>query len=487
MGKLAGAKPVAYLVSRFKIKLILMSLFLAKACAILAFGFSNSFILVLFSRFASGFFSNSQFAIRKLLLSIDFQLKELPGKSSKIALLAFKTGCAIAVILSGFLSNCGDFMPESSQFVQKKFLLISLLVFLLDLSGVLLVFSIETKEFVIVKVTSSYSELSESKENKEIESGITEKASKDKSDLANFFQSAVLANEHIPSEESVGPEEVKFYSPRKQSSKEFNTRNIHSARTKPESNFSFPDSVVETKSHERQEGEGKRTHISFIEDELEIIEETYKPESPRQSIVENKDKIEENLLGFSIKTRVLLTVGNTLIIETLPVSVYLTFNDHYYVVATVLCLVFCAGVGGYYLLSERIMEKYSVAIQMLRICLALFSLLAFFPVLVFLDVGILLVAIWTGLVFCAEALMCVGNIMIADSVMNAEREIVLEKINFWCILCKALVCIVATGLVGAVEWQAAFTLFSLIFGILFWVARNAQKLYPDICEVPYKL
>lgn len=464
-----------------------MCLFLAKACAILAFGFSNTFILVLFSRFASGFFGNSQFAIRKLLLSIDFQLKELPGTTTKKALFAFKTGCAIAVIISGFLTNCGDFMPESSQFVQNKFLLVSLFVFLLDLSGVLLVFSIETKEFNIVKVATSYIELPESKENKEIESGITEKRSKDKSDLANFLQSSVLANEHLQSEESVGPEEVKFYSPRKQPSKDLNVRNIHSARTKPESNFSFPDSVTETKDHERQEGEGKRTHISFIEDELEIIEETSKPESPRQANLEEKEIKVENLLDFSIKTRVLLTIGTTLVIETLPVSVFLTFNDHYYIVATVLGLVFCIGVGGYYVISERIMEKYPVSLQMLKICLALFSLLAIFPILVFLDFGIILVVIWTGMVFCVEALMCVGNVIIADSVLNAEREIVLEKINFWCILCKALVSIVATGLVAALKWQAAFTLFALIFGILFWIARKVPKLYPDACEAPYKL
>jgi hypothetical protein len=420
--------------------------------------------------------------------SIDFQNKEQGSDSSKKELVAFKAGTCIGAFFGGILINCEYFMPSTSQFVEKRFLLPCLLFFLLQLSGVLLVFSIETKGFALVDFSKKYVELDEKKEN-ESETGDSAKKLKEKSDLSGYIHSSVLANEHIVSEESVGPEEVKFYSPRESSTKEINTRKLNSARPKLEPSFNFPDSVVETKEHERNEGEGKRTHISFIEEELEIIHENSKPENPPVLKPEPKLTEEQKNIRFAVKTRILITVSCSLLMESLPLSVFLAFKGtHRVLIGGTLALVFIIATVSFYLFSEKMMEKYSIYKQMTWFSVSLFVILIIFPVFqAFSNSPLVLLPFWTVLVFAHEGCLPCSNVLLSDSVSCTEREKYLDKVNFLCIACKVIASCFSTVFLYLLSWhQVGLAFYGILFGLLYWVCKKAPALFPMILECPYK-
>ena len=270
--------------------------------AILSFGVMKSFYGILICRFLSGLFSNSQLAIRKFLFNIILQQKGDWSKQSRKALWSFRLGIITGIGITSFLINPADFLPVESKFVQNRFLLGSLIVFLLEISGILLVFSIDSA--LIVSQPKKYIELPEIKEDAKKKENDDEQQTKEKFEMENYLHSSVLGNEHIPSEESVGPEDVKFYSPRSVANRPITLRTIHSARPKVDISFNFSGATSETREHIPQEGEGKRTHISFIEDEFDNIPEIQQPRTEKEIIPPSSPKIKaEPHLKFAYRYR----------------------------------------------------------------------------------------------------------------------------------------------------------------------------------------
>ena len=389
-------------------------------------------------------------------------------------------------------------MPESSQFVAQKFLLVCLLVFLLKLSGVLLVFSIETKGFILLDLAKSYIELQEKGEIKSGESNTVgkdseaesiEKQRKEKSDLSHFIQNSNLANSHLASEESVGPEEIKFYSPREGITKEVASRKLNSARPKVENSFNFPESVVETKEHERPEGEGKRTHISFIEEELEVIQEVAESNGKRVEDREVKKEKIQSELDFAVRVKVLNGFVLALVAEALPYSVLMALGQAgKLVVGTVQALVVVAGVVGYLVASEKIMQRYSIYAQMIIFSVFNFSVLAILPMLeAFSYTGFILIPIWIGIIFGLEGYLVFANVLVSDSVTVSEREKYINSTNFYCLSAKIVASCLSPALLYILQWhQIAFSIYSFLFLILLYLSKKSKPIFPAISEFPYR-
>ena len=498
LGKLIGFKPISSISSKFPVKWVLILLYLLSSISILCFGFTSNFGTSLFLRFLSGFLSNSQFTVRRLLQSLDFQLKDQDSNSSKKALVAYKSGNCIGAVFGGLLINCEYFMPKSSQFVEQKFLLVCLLVFLLKLSGVLLVFSIETKGFILLDLTKSYIELQEKGDSKAGESNTvgkdseaesTGKQRKEKSDLSHFIQNSVLANSHLASEESVGPEEIKFYSPREGVVKEVASRKLNSARPKVENSFNFPDSVVETKEQERPEGEGKRTHISFIEEELEVIQEVVESNVKRIEEREIKKEKVQSELDFAVRIKVLNGFVLALVVEAIPYSVLMALeNSGKLVVGTVQALVVVTGIVGYLAASDKIMQKYSIYAQMIISSVFNFAVLALFPMFeAFSYAGFILIPIWISIIFGIEGYLVFANVLVSDSVTISEREKYLNSTNIYGLSAKILASCLSPALLYILKWhQIAFSLYSFLFLLLLYLLKRSKPIFPAISEFPYR-
>ena len=319
LGKLIGYKLISYATETYNIKWVLACLFFLSSLAMISIGLFTNFIGILFSRFLSGFCSNSQQSVRKLLLNITAKQKSDWSGVSEKALWSLKIGGFVGMCIGTFLLQTYDYLPGDSKFVQKKFLLCSLTAFLFELSGLLLIFSLEPQHLPVSE-PKKYVELPEIKEYKDSDHQ-NELQDKEKFEIQSYLQSSVLANEHLPSEESISPEDIKFYSPRGLANKGLNSRRLNSTRPKGDASFNFNHSNTDLKyseKHEKPEGEGKRTHISFIEDEFEAIPELQKSDL---GIEQNDTKIEKNVishLDFALRYRILMSFVVGMIVESVP-------------------------------------------------------------------------------------------------------------------------------------------------------------------------
>ncbi|OMJ72274.1 hypothetical protein SteCoe_29324 [Stentor coeruleus] len=486
IGKLVGHKLISHLTLHYNIKWVLISLLFGSTLAMLLFGLFSSFLMIIFCRILSGICYNFQFAVRKYLMSIDYRAKSNWNSTAKKSIWAVRMGFLLGLAVGSFLTSCEDFLPAKSEFVQKRFLLSSLIVILLDLSAILLLFSINTSGFVFKEPQQKYTELPEIKDHKESPLS-SDRNAKENSDLANYLQSSVLSNEHLPSEESVSPEEVKYYSPRNVINKELVSRRLNSARPKLEPSFKFPDPNYEIKEHERHEGDGKRTHISFIEEEFDNIEELHNSEVSESPVIPKPPSVPEiNIhLKFALSFRICCNFVAALMFEALPYWFFITSTSkNIYTVGGVLFSSLT------FLLSYEILlnnfSYYTLTQTSLGLSCGLIFLL---PLLsVFHISPIISGSFAIGILLSLELYLPGGTIIIADSVSLSQREGELEKNDFLCLCVKALAAYLGPVLIIIIPWYT-FGLWipSLFNAILLWYSRKLSSCFPCLTEVPYKL
>ncbi|OMJ71621.1 hypothetical protein SteCoe_30115 [Stentor coeruleus] len=491
LGKLVGHKIISHLTLHYNIKWVLITLLFGSALAIIFFGLFSSFLMLICCRILSGFCYNFQFAVRKYLISIDYQAKGDWNSTAKKSLWAIRMGFLLGLAVGSFLTSCEDFLPDNSKFVQKKFLFSSLIVLLLDLSAILLLFSIKTLGFVYKEPQQKYTELPEIKDQKESPQS-SDRNVKEKSDLANYLQSSVLSNEHLPSEESVSPEEVKYYSPKNIINKELVSRRLNSARPKLEPSFKFPDANSETKEHERHEGDGKRTHISFIEEEFDNIEELHNGEIPETPVISKPQSIPEtNIhLKFALSFRICCNFVAALIFESLPYWFFITSSSKsIYTVGRVLFFIYSLGSLIFLLSFESLLGKFSYYF-LTQTALGLSCGLVFIlPLLNIFHISPIIAGffcIW--ILLSSELYMPCGTIIIADSVPLSQREGELEKNDFLCLCAKALAAYIGPILIIIIPWHTlGLWILSLSYAVLLWHSRKLASYFPCLTEVPYKL
>lgn len=355
----------------------------------------------------------------------------------------------------------------------------------------LLLFSINTSGFAFKEPQQKYTELPEIKDQRESPES-SDRNVKDKSDLANYLQSSVLSNEHLPSEESVSPEEIKYYSPRNVINKELVSRRLNSARPKLEPSFKFPDPNSETKEHERHEGDGKRTHISFIEEEFDNIEELHNGEVSENPVLPKPPSVPEtNIhLKFALSFRIGCNFVAALVFEAIPYWFFMTSSSKsIYIVGGVLLFIYPLASLTFLLSFESLLGKVSYN-SLTQTALGLSCGLVFLlPLLSVFHISPLIAGGFTiGILILSELYLPCGTIIIADSVPLSQREGELEKNDFLCLCAKALGAYLGPILIIIIPWNTlGLWIPSLFYAVLLWHSRKLASYFPCLTEVPYKL
>ena len=312
LGKLIGCRPISFLHDVMSIKCLLMILYLLSSISLICLGITTNFYTILICRFISGFCSNSQNSVKKYIKAIVLVQKTELAAAAKSSLWANKIGNVAGILIGSFLINPIDFLPVKSKFVERRYLLCCLIVFLLEVSGILLVFSIDTT--VLFPKSKKYVELPEVKEKKEEDPGSSDVVTKEAIEIEKYLQSP---QKNEVRSESLSNDDVKFYSPRNIANDLSLSRQINTARPNFHNSFTF-DVKAETKEENRHEGEIKRTHISFIEEEFETVPEISKREECETKILENNDKNLSFHLNFAKKFRICFSFFIAMIVETIP-------------------------------------------------------------------------------------------------------------------------------------------------------------------------
>ena len=454
----------------------------------IAFGISDNIFGIFFCRFISGFFSYSQIMTRKFLFNIIEQKKGDWLKQSRNSLWAYKIGIIIGIALTGFLLKTSDFLPSYSKFVQHRFLLPSLIVFLLEVTGILLIFSIDAS--IIIDIPKKYIELPEVKEEvriKEFEENRSELQTKEKYEIESYLHASVIGNEHLASEESVGPEEVKFYSPRTNVKQSDASRTINSARPKPPKSFHFSGNSSEARDNPPHEGEGKRTHISFIEDDFENVPEIQQSQ-PVQSDIPIV-KIQPHLT-FAFFFRSILSLIISMFVETIPYWIlFMNHSINIYIYSAILLLIILLSNILSLLTFDFLLVKISYSSLLSYSLIFLSILIGMIPL--FIGFSVPLEGIIFLILLCfinIEILIPAGCIMISDSVPLNLREETLEHSNFYCIATKAIGAVLGPILLSVFGVSStSFLVCSIVLVGLWWESRKIKKYFPFMAIIPYKL
>lgn len=469
----------------FSVKWILGFSLIGSAFAVLSFGIMNSIIGILLSRLILGFCSNTQPALHRFLNALSLVQKTEWQEQSRKALYAYKFGTIVGVGICIFLSNPVDFLSKDSKFVARPYLLSSLIIFFLQISGILLVFSIESSG--TSAEPKQYIELPEVKEGekKDLEDA-PKKTDHEQFELQSYLQSSGLANEHVASEESVGPEDFKFYSPRNVVNKMANERVINSARPKAHSSFSFAGSASETKDHIVHEGEGKRTHISFIEDEFESMEEVVEHVENEQPV---QREVPVNHLAFAEKFRIFSSFFTGLLVESLPYWLIVNYNVGVYYYGGVLFSAYFLSTGVILITQGVVLQKYSYC-SIVKISLIVQTIfLVSLPLLASVKfVPVIAVVLIAGNLITNETYASAGCVMISDSVNLSLREQTIGKNNLACIAAKAAGSAIGPVLLVTIGNQCSGYIL-IAFGVfaLFWQSKKISTYFPCMDMFPYKL
>ena len=196
---------------KIHVKYILLSLILLAAVSNLILSLTTNFLLLILSRLICGFSSNSSIPARKLLQALESKEQSPRPDLYRKALISNRSGIVTGSILASLLFNSHPL--TSSAYGQSHHLMIlGCLLTLLSLAGCIAVLYIETPLLNVTEHKTRYAELPEIKSINEIQD--SERQSKELVDSNNIFSTAILANYKVFNDEGVGPEDVKFYSPR---------------------------------------------------------------------------------------------------------------------------------------------------------------------------------------------------------------------------------------------------------------------------------
>jgi hypothetical protein len=409
-------------------------------------------ITVLLCRFLSGISSNLLLSSRKLLQSV--LLKEETNELSlfRVALISNRSGLASGAVLGSLLFN-SYFLPFP---IEKKLVILSILLFFLSLLSIFAGFLLKSPLFFVNEHKNRYAELPEIKIGSEVSD--SERNSKETNDSNNLFSTAILANYHP--EESLGREDVKYYSPRAVVNKESVPKMIQSARPKLGASFDFPENEHhEDDYHESQEDYDKKVHISFIDEEFEnedTCEKNDEAVNKTQTSTQPPVLPEKILKTLAFKVRIMVSVSVGVLFEVVPVSAYVKLSgkgQDFVLMACGISAVVAFIV--FQVVSERIMEKVQVYQQVVVFSLVGAGVLGLFPVLdVMAKDPVILIPFWVLSLFLAEALAPTGVVLLADSAVLAEREKEILESNFYCAGFKACSSYFAVAFTAAGAWNS---------------------------------
>ena len=468
---------------RFSFKFTLMVLLTGSCIGISLIGIFPTFAGIFVGRFLSGVSSNSQVCVRKLLMKICFKEKGDWSSLSSKALWANRLGGIAALLTSGLLSTPSLFLPETSKFVQSRFFLLSLVIFLINVSGLLLAFSIDTSP-IEEPDEPKYKELQEKKENidQTIIEGKPEEIIKEKFDFRRFIdENGVIKEESI--EESFNAEDIRYYSPRHIANKNSYSKPSLTARPEPSSGM---QSAAETLEDNQQQNDVKKTHISFLEEDLEAmpnkkIEEKV-PETPK-----NDSILRENL-GI-LKLRVVLSGVASVVYESVPfVLIFeMGINDSFKV-SFVLMAAYSAA-AFFKLVIMDVLCRFYTSFKIFFTSLGILTLsLLLFPLMAWFKVNVVLISIILSIIFiCLESTIPIGCILISDSINYRDRQKALESNDQLSIAFKILTNFLSVLFIFTFGSLFTFSFISCSLLAVFFYCLKIKNMYESLNTAPYKI
>ncbi|OMJ78976.1 hypothetical protein SteCoe_21103 [Stentor coeruleus] len=500
LGKLLSYRLISIASSTYSSKWILLLLSFGSAITLITIGIFPSYIGVLSSRFISGVCSNAQLICRKFIQRIIFIQKGDWAAQSRKALWAHKIGGIIGVFISCFLISPKDYLPKDSKFVQNRYLLCMLIMFLLEISGILLIFSIDMEGLQPTPI-KKYVELpennggKEAKEQKEDGNGPVEKTleeispeQKEKFDFKKFVQSGSICNEFMHSEESISMNEVKYYSPRQIDNKPELLRKPMSARPKFSDPKSSQSSSREIQDKAQNEFGFKRIHISFIEEDVESIQEA-KIDKPKE-----EDKIQPPVelvqtLQFSLIYRVFLSFFLAYSIEPLPFYfIFDNYTSNPYALGTVLLLSMLFSTIFKLKIMDLLCNKVNYGSLIVYFLVLLIIFMCLIPIISYFRGYLVILGIIGCLIMCCgEILSPAGCVMVSDSVPVALREITIKKNDFYCIISRSVAVFLAPFMLSLLGVSFHFWTIALGLCILAYQSKKINMYFHFMSVAPYKL
>ena len=446
-------------------------------------GIFPTFAGIFIGRMLSGLSSNSQVCVRKLLMKICSKEKGDWASLSSKALWANRLGGMAALLASGLLSNPSVLLPDTSKFVTSRFFLLSLAIFLIDISGLLLAFSIDTST-IEEPDEAKYKELQEKKENVDqtaIE-GKPEEPVKEKFDFRRFMDDdGVIKEESM--EESFNAEEIKYYSPRHIANKTSYSKPYMSARPEPASGA---QSAAETLEDNQQQSDVKKTHISFLEEDLEAMpkkkDEEKVPETPK-----NDSILRENL-GI-LKLRAVLSGIASVVYESVPfVLVFEMGIEDSLMVSFILMIAYSAG-AFFKLVVLDALCRFHTSFKIFFTSLGVLTLaLLLFPLMAWFKAHVVLISITLSIIFiCLESTIPISCILISDSISYRDREKALESNDQLSIAFKILTNFLSVLFIFHFGSLFTFSFIACSLIAVFFYVLKIKNMYESLNTSPYKI
>ncbi|OMJ77737.1 hypothetical protein SteCoe_22606 [Stentor coeruleus] len=503
LGKFISYKLISTASNACSLKWTMLILSIGSAGSIILLGIFPSYMIILLSRFLSGICSNVQGVTRKFIYRINFIQRGNWDLQSRKILFAVKIGSIIGICISCFLISPEDFLELDSKFVKNRYLLCVLIMFLLEISMVLLVFSIDQEGLKPIPA-KKYVELPEKKEGDEEKAPKEQENSKEdktleeinqeqpnkKFDFGIFLESESIGNDYLDSQEHICVEEVKYYSPRQFANRPEMLRHPKSARPKFSESIHMPNPEESEVPEEKNPNDVdfKKTHISFIEEEFDPSK-IPAPQKSQKPISITPSTEPSETLKFSFIYRAALTFLLSYTIEILPFYyIYDEYTKDPYILGVILSLSILFSSIFKLLFMDMICRKVKFGSLIGYILVLLGILVILVPIVSYFKGHLVIIVIIGGFMMCCgEILAPAGCVMVSDSVPLSLREIYIEKSDMVCMFIRSLGVFLGPFVLALIGVSFHFSLCALFLAVFAWKSMRINGYFQFMNEVPYKL
>lgn len=435
--------------------------------------------LLLISRFLNGLGSNIYLYMRKILFQVSINEKTDWKNYTFYLLLITKLGGLIGLIFSILLSDPLFILPSDS-FFSKPWLMIGLVGGILQGSGLVLSLMIERSE-IMGQDLENYEKLDEKMDKKE-EEDITVVEIKEenigKVDFGKYIRESVIIREESV-EESFNVDEVKYYSPRENGSKEVvGIKASLTDRYEKIPQLTQMDLILDENA-----ADNKIVNISFGDEESHIVQ----VELEKIDMSLNTIKGENLMINTCMKFQIMITVLLGFIYESLPI--YLISIEGITkpnLVSFIILVGFFSGCIVKLCIFDYVAKKINFYNILLISLLVLACFVSSLGTIIETNPNFVLVFMFISLIFvCVEFVGPMGHMMISECAGQRDRENIIDKIIGFSLGTKVVVNL-ATPLVILIFRIFSFYLCSIMILLLSFFLFRLKKNLEFFCKTTLK-
>ena len=487
-GQILSDRPFSSLSNKISFKVLMLIQMLVSCVGALFLGVFPTFYGLFLFRFFGGIGSNTQTLIRKLFFGICFVEKQSWHQVVYKLLWATRMGGFLGIVLAGLLSNSSLFISKPTKSMVERWFLPSLTLFLLYILGLFFVFSIDTN-FLSSFTGLNYQKMKEVPEKTNEADQSPEDQTKDSQKEGEFNFKRFLENKfEVPDEKEENKEEktvsdeIKYYSPKHIANKSSCFKAPMSARI----NLASKESA-ETIEEPQYPKDIKKTHISFIEDDMIDLPSNETTEVPLGTN-ENEEKPRPSLYLASVY-RVLETAVISLVIDSIPYTLIFSYPDMTLMqLSAVLAAAHLASSLLTLALTPKLNKRlpYSFTnpafITLLIIFLTIQASFSLFPPILPLHLLTL-----TPILLSCDLISPLGCILISDSVNSSERDLALKKSSLHCSITKLLCACLSPCAVFILHPLSLYSASILLSTLLLWFSKVLSRRYQFLNKAPYQI